>query len=201
MLEKLFRSKALIRVLAIVLFNDGLHLREISRQGGVSPPETKRELGYLQEVGLIKLVKRGNQVVVFSNKECPFFIDLKNLYQKTEGVFSELREALGALEGVKYAFVFGSTARGEDTGRSDVDLLVVGGINEEKLGREIFGIQKKTGREINFILWREKTLVQKTRESNSFLSNIVKKMFWLAGDEIEFKRITEQKVAAKNTAR
>lgn len=198
MLENLLRSKAEVKILGVVLFFEGLHLREISRRAGVSPYEAKRELENLEGLGVLNSEKRGNQLVFHTNEECPFLQDLKNLYRKTEGIFPELKNALVKIKDVQYAFVFGSTAKGAETPRSDIDLMVIGSISEDALGEKVFKIQKKTGREINFILWTPADLEEKMRRRSSFLKNLLKnKRIWLAGDEDEFVRIAEKGLGKK----
>lgn len=193
MLERLLRSKAEVAVLGIVLFTSGLHLREIARRAGIAPSEAKRELDSLASVGLVKKTAKGNLSVFELSKECPFLDDIRNLYIKTEGAIPLLKSGLEKLTGARWAFVYGSFASREIKPTSDVDVLVIGGLDENELDRACFEVQKKTGREINYILWREKDFEKKLEEQRAFLSSVLKaKKIWLAGDENEFKRIVEK---------
>ena len=57
----------------------------------------------------------------------PAFSDLRAAVVKTLGVGDVLREALAPLaREIGLAFVYGSTAAGDDTAASDVDLFIVG---------------------------------------------------------------------------
>ena len=49
MLNLILRSKAEVKVLSVILFQDGLHLREIARQANISPFEARREILILQK--------------------------------------------------------------------------------------------------------------------------------------------------------
>jgi len=82
MLERLFKSGAEVKVLGVILFEDGLHLREIARRSNLSSYETKRELDNLTEIGILNKEKKGNLALFFQNKDCPILKDLKNLYLK-----------------------------------------------------------------------------------------------------------------------
>jgi predicted nucleotidyltransferase len=196
MLEKLIRSKAAVKILGVILFRDGLHLRDIARASTVSPSETKRELDILHSMGLLKKEKRGNQVIFTIDKGCGFFTDLKALYLKTEGVFAELKAGLANRNDVLYAFIYGSVASGLEKPHSDIDLLVVGSIKEEELADLVFRIQKNTGREINYVLWSQITLISKVK--SPFLGNILRnKIIWIAGDEDGFAGIVAQRVGQK----
>lgn len=112
MLERLIRSKAEVKILGVVLFREGLHLRDIARTADVSVSETKRELDILHSIGLLKKEKRGNQIIFTIDKDCGFYQDLKALYQKTEGMFAELKGALSNRNDIAYAFIYGSVASG-----------------------------------------------------------------------------------------
>jgi len=197
MLEKLLRSTAEVKVLGVALFSEGLHLREIARRSGISPYEAKRELWNLLALGVLCSERRGNQLAFRTNKDCPFLQDLKNLYQKTEGVFWGLRDAMNDSE-IGYAFVFGSSARGAERPYSDIDVLVIGDISEEKLADRIFRSQRDSGREINYILWTTNDLKEKISKKSSFLKNIISRdVVWLRGDRDEFIRIAGKRPRKK----
>ena len=193
MLEQLLRSKAEVKILGIVLFEEGLHLRGISRKANVSPFETKKELDNLVSLGVLTSEKKGNMVLFHSNEKCPFLSDLKQLYLKTEGIASELKTDFEKIKNVQFAFIYGSMASGKDMIGSDLDLMVVGSIEEQKLAEYVMKLQKKFKREINFILWTQNEFQKKLTEKSAFVKTLLNgKKIWLAGDEDEFIRITER---------
>lgn len=200
MLEKLIRSKAGVKLLGVVLFTDGLHLRELARKADISSFEAKRELDVLVDLGILIRKKVGNQVFFYTDKNCPFLIDLKNLYQKTEGFIFVLKENLSSLN-IKFAFIFGSTAKGTEKSTSDIDLLIISDENDSDLSKIIFKIQKQLKKEINFILWSEKDFKEKLKSKNTFLDNIIYQKLWITGDEDEFSRIIKEGFGKKNRAR
>jgi hypothetical protein len=192
MLELFFRSGAEVKVLGVVLFSDGLHLREIARQAGVSPYEAKRELDLLVRTGVLIREEKGRQVFFRSDQSCPFLPELKGLYQKTEGIVRELKAFLSG-EGVRYAFIFGSYAGGRQKRHSDIDVLIVGEAAEEGISTGIFGIQKKTGREINFIVWSYAELLKAMHSRSPFLKTVLAgETLWLVGDRDEFGRLAKE---------
>ncbi len=201
MLASLFRSKAEVRVLGVLFSSEGLHLREIARRAGVSPFEAKRELDQLHTLGVFRKEKRGNQLLFFLDSSCPFLPELRSLYLKTEGAARQLKGALAGLPNIRYAFVFGSLARGKERSSSDVDVLVVGNADEEKLAHAVSENQWKSGREINYILWTEQDFRKKLGEKSAFLRSVVKnKKIWLAGNEHEFGRVVAQALGGKSRA-
>lgn len=193
MLEKLLRSSAEVKVLGVVLFEGNLHLREIARRAGVSPFEARRELRILSDSGVLIPEKKGNQLIFRENADCPFLGDLKGLYLKTEGAIPEIKAALGQFPGIEFAFIFGSTASGSHRAASDIDLMVIGTVEEERLSDSLMKIQSKSKKPVNYVLWTGKDLLEKVNKGSSFLKNVVKnRRIWLAGDEDEFIRIAGQ---------
>lgn len=201
MLERLLRSKAEVKVLGVVLFTDNLHLREIARRAGVSPYEAKKELETLVGLGILTKRKNGLQVIFGANKNCPFLHDLKNLYQKTEGNFSRLRQALTHTS-IEYAFVFGSAASGEERPHSDIDVLIIGNMDEKEVADRIFEVQRDSDRAVNFILWSTDDLKEKLSKGSSFLLSVLgKKVVWLVGDAHEFGRAVKERPDKKDRGR
>ncbi|MFA5108239.1 MAG: nucleotidyltransferase domain-containing protein [Candidatus Micrarchaeia archaeon] len=191
MLNLILRSKAEVKVLSVILFQDGLHLREIARQANISPFEARREILILQKAGLLNLTKRGNQTLATINKNCPYLSEIKSLYLKTDGIFAMLKNNLIKILQIRYAIIYGSMARGEENEKSDLDLLIIGTPDEKELAKSISKLQWKTTREINYNLWSEDELAEKV--GSSFLSQIVKeKKVFLIGEESKFSRLAKK---------
>ncbi|MBD3389327.1 helix-turn-helix domain-containing protein [Candidatus Micrarchaeota archaeon] len=197
MLEKLLRSNAEVKILGVVLFADGLHLREIARQAGVSPSEAKRELDTLVSTGVLKTEKKGNLALFHQNESCPFLAELKGLYLKTEGVFAQLREGLSGLKGVEFAFVYGSFARGDERGTSDIDLMVVGKPDTGGIHKRIMKIEGKMGREINYSIYSLREIQRKATLSGFIKELIAGKKVFVVGLENEFERFAETGLSKK----
>lgn len=86
-----------------------------------------RQLMRLAETGLITVSHHGNQKLYQANPDSPVFAELCGLVVKTIGLASPLEKALEPFrEHIQAAFVYGSIAKGSDTARSDVDLMVIG---------------------------------------------------------------------------
>ncbi len=199
MLNLLLRSKAETAVLGVVLFQEGLHLREIARQACISPFEARREVQILEKTGLLQTVRRGNQLLVHLNPICPFSSDLRSLYLKTDGLFAQLKTVLKPLSGLRFALVYGSRARGEERPGSDLDLLLIGSADETELSSILFEFQRKAACEINYNIWTDKDFERKALEDGAFIRSVQKeKKVFLLGDESEFVGACQK---ARNPAR
>jgi predicted nucleotidyltransferase len=85
-----------------------------------------RQLSRLAEAGWVTVLRAGNQKHYQANRACPAFTELHGLVVKTVGLVEPLRQALAPkAKGIRAAFIFGSVARGADTARSDIDLMVI----------------------------------------------------------------------------
>lgn len=190
MLEKLFTSKTRVRILGILISNPGreFHLRELSREVKITPIYVKKELQNLEELNLVLKTKKGNLSLFQINRNSPIFTELKSIFMKTE-YFGELaKKSLKKLK-IDFAFIFGSFAKGIERKESDIDLFVVGDANENDLLQIIQKIEKRTGREINYILWK-KTVLMKRAKKHHLLNEIARNsIIMLIGDENEFRKI------------
>lgn len=188
MLERLFTSKTRINALTLLMFNQekDYHLREIARLIKVSPIYAAKELENLTKVNLVKKLKKGNLTLYSINKECRILSELRQIFIKTDYIGELIKKNLE--NKVRYAFIYGSFAKGEEKERSDIDLFIIGGLSEDELIKIIQNLEKKIDREINYILWNERTFYNRAK-SHHLLKNIKKsKIIMLIGHENEFRR-------------
>ena len=183
----LIKSKIAVSVIGVALFQDGLHLREIARRAGTSSFQAKRELDTLVALGVLGKEKKGNICVYHQRKDSPIFGDLRNLYLKTDGAAGEIGTRLQKVQGISRAFIYGSMAGGTFGERSDVDLMVIGEADDGELSQSMLEAQKRTGREINYILWGEKDYARKVKEKGAFFKSVANgKKIWLMGEKDGF---------------
>ncbi|MHB1868398.1 MAG: nucleotidyltransferase domain-containing protein [Nitrososphaerales archaeon] len=194
-LEMLFRSTALIQILKLLFLNSTLefHVNDISRKIGLSPSTVVKETKTLLGLGLIEKRMQGNLVFYKINKKSLIYDELKRIFMKYELLDEILAGELPAKQ-IKYALIYGSIAKGTEEAKSDVDMLVVGEVNEDALLTSISKAQRKIGREINYILWNEKEFQEKAKQRIPLLKDISKTpIIMIIGDESEFKRSIKQR--------
>jgi predicted nucleotidyltransferase len=140
------------QVLALLLMrpNDSVHVRELARLTGVPAGSLHRELRLLSDAGLLSREPAGNQVRYRANREAPLFPELAAIFRKTLGLADRIAEALAPMtRRVEAAFVFGSVARGEENGASDVDLFVVGDVRFDEVVAAVAPLREILGRQVN----------------------------------------------------
>jgi predicted nucleotidyltransferase len=124
-------SEAHGRVLAaIVLAEDGLHLRAIADRTGLPYSVVQREVDRLERGDLVSSTKVHTARVVSANTQNRLYPELRALLLKAYGPREVLEELLVGEESVAAAYLFGSwAARYEGQwgeGPADIDVLIVG---------------------------------------------------------------------------
>lgn len=190
MLERLFTSKTRVKLLSEILLNSDreYHIRELSRIIDISPIYVQKELKNLYSLGLLTRRTQGNMVLYVLDKHSTISDDLKKIFLKTEGVGNEILKSLDKTK-IQYALIYGSFAKGVETTKSDIDLLVIGDIDEDDLLKSVSKAEGKVGREISYILWTPKEFAQKARQKIPLLLEILKTdVVMIIGEQRELKR-------------
>lgn len=164
------------KVLALLLGapEERWYLRDIARRTGCAVTAVKRELAGLAAAEIIHSAKDGNRVYYQANKECGIFPDLSGLMRKTAGLADVLRSALSVLGGkIELAFVYGSQASGTARAASDIDLLVVGDMDEMLLHRAVGQAEEQLNRTVNYTLMSQAEFRMKAKDKRGFLGRVL----------------------------
>lgn len=166
--QKSFYAKEIIRTLQ-------------SGTGAVS-----RELEKLETSGLVSVERIGNQKHYQANPQSPVYEELRGIIQKTVGLHDPIRQALTPfVSQIHAAFVYGSIAKGTDTSRSDIDLMVIG---EDLVYSDLFhnmqSAESILGRPINPTILTRQEWTQRISEGSSFIEKIRQQpMIFVIGSE------------------
>lgn len=117
------------RVLALIFGHPdrSFYLSEILRQTRSGTGAVQRELARLERAGLVRVERIGNQKHYRADRDSPIYQELHGLVLKTVALAEPLRTSLAPYaDRIKAAFIYGSVAKGVDTARSDIDLMVIG---------------------------------------------------------------------------
>ncbi|MBI3638565.1 nucleotidyltransferase domain-containing protein [Candidatus Wolfebacteria bacterium] len=159
-----------------ILFNNPeqpRYLREIGKIIGKEPGVFQRDINKLTEEGLLESFYQANSRFFKINKKHHLFKELKAIFFKTLGIEGVLKKELKKIKGIKEAFLYGSFAQKKEKNHSDVDIFVIGSMDEDDLADLTNHLEKRFGRDINYILMAEKEFLKKKKEKNSFLSNVL----------------------------
>jgi predicted nucleotidyltransferase len=190
-IDRLFGSKTRVALLSKLLMNAdrSFYIRQLAKEMRLPYSMLYKEEKNLASLGIVDEEKRGKVTLVSVNKKLPYFAELKSLVMKTAGLASVIGAALRKLQGIRYALIYGSFASGEESEASDVDILIVGDVEEERVLKAVGGIEQNTGREINYIVWSDREFVKRARSGHHLLTEMARKpVIMLVGEESEFRR-------------
>lgn len=149
-------------------------VRQLTTLVGEDSTNVSRELARLEKAGILVSATEGKHKYYQANRQSPLFNELHGLIVKTTGVVDVLRLALMPLaEKSASAFVYGSMASGETNSMSDIDLLVVGNIDEMALHRAISQAEKRLGRPVNYTLMSQPEFDKRRSEKGGFLDRVL----------------------------
>ncbi|MCK4224349.1 MAG: nucleotidyltransferase domain-containing protein [candidate division Zixibacteria bacterium] len=169
------------------------YFREVLKLTDTKQGTIQRELKSLTKAGILELETRGNQTYYSVNKSHPIYEELRRIVLKTFGLVDVLKHILFPFrEKIEVATIYGSIASGEETAKSDIDLLVVGKISFDNLSAATSKAEKELKREINPTLYPIKEFKEKIKRKNYFLRSVLKsKMIFLIGNENDLARLAE----------
>lgn len=180
MVNALF-SRTQVRVLGLLFGQPerSFFASEIIERVGMGSGAVQRQLRRLSESGLVRVFRVGRQAHYQADPSSPIFSELCGIMRKTVGLAEPLREALEPLrDDLVLALVFGSVAKGTDTARSDIDLLLVSdGLTLESVYVALSPAEEELGRPVRPTLYTSAEF-ERRRDNNAFLRRV------LAGDVI-----------------
>jgi len=178
-------------VLRLLFADEGreLHLRELTRQCGLSLGTLQTEVEKLRAADLLLTRRDGNRLYFRANAAHPLFTDLRQLVLKTAGLREVLADALRDVPGIELAFVFGSLASGDGKAGSDVDLMVIGDAGLRALAPRLRKAAEELGREINPVTMTAADFAR-DRTKKAFLRDVLEnnKLF-IKGNDHELARL------------
>jgi predicted nucleotidyltransferase len=151
------------------------YLTELAKFLHTSPSSLQRELSSLAASGILQGRREGARVYFKANPGSPIFPDLRNIVEKTVGLLPTVAEALRTLDsGIRCAFVYGSVARGEEHGGSDVDLMVIGSAGLADLSPGLRKAERLLGREVNATCYSPSEFRDKVTAKDHFLATVLR---------------------------
>jgi predicted nucleotidyltransferase len=153
----------------------GFHINELLRLTGLGSASLQRELKKLAEAGLVRSERVGNLRRFQANADSPVHGELVALTRKTLGVEPMLRKALEPLgPKLEAAFLYGSVAKGTDTAKSDVDVMLVGkNLTLNKVLQLLMPLEEQLGRKINPTLLTPAEFKRRLAEHDSFVNRVL----------------------------
>ena len=177
------------------------YMQELGRLIGKKPGVFQKALEALSKEGVLKSEYRANARYFRANEEYPLYAELKSIVKKTSGMIPEIKSVIITMQGIKFAFLYGSYAKGKENSASDIDIFLVGVVDDSKLLKVIENLENRIKREINYRIIPQKELLSLLREKDPFILSIFSdKIIMLKGDEYEFRGIFNTKSRKKSSS-
>ena len=149
----------------------------------------QRELGRLQQSGLVTQTRIGNQKHYQANAKTPIFDELRGIVSKMLGPAEILREALSPVaDSLPLALLYGSVASRRDTALSDIDVLLVSDtLALEQVYERLAPAEKRLGRPVSPTLYTSAEFRRRLAQRNPFLVKLLAgECVTLLGDKDDF---------------
>jgi predicted nucleotidyltransferase len=172
--------------------DETFYLNEIVRLAGIGKGTVSRELDKMQKADLISTFRVGNQNHYQANKDCPIYEELAGIVRKTFGIGDVIKQAMLEYEDeIDYAFVYGSISKGEETTKSDIDLMIVAeSIEYADVMNALSDAEKLLARPINPSIYNAKQIKDKLKSKSSFITRIFEQdKIWIKESQDDIKGI------------
>jgi len=192
-MKPLTKNRAELLKLFFTNPDQAFYMQEIGRILGKKPGTFQRTLNNLVSEGTLESEYRANARYFKVNKNYPLFEELKGIVFKTVGVSGSLKDVLERVGNVEFAFIYGSFAKAKENYMSDIDLITIGDLDEDRLIGELDKLEEQLQREINYKLYTLKEFRKEVEGRIPFLVEILRdKKVMVIGDETELQKISEE---------
>jgi len=189
-MRELTKNRAELLRLFLTNPEQSFYIQEIGRILGKKPGIFQRTLNNMEKEGILASEYKANARYFKANKEYPLYKELKSIVFKTVGVVGSIGDFLKKVGNVNYAFIYGSYAKAKENYLSDVDLIIIGKPDEDKLIKEVDRLEEQLKREINYKLYTINDFKIEIKQKEPFILEILRdKKIMIIGEEDELRKI------------
>ncbi|MDE0526475.1 MAG: nucleotidyltransferase domain-containing protein [Thaumarchaeota archaeon] len=120
--------------------------------------------------------------------------ELRRIFLKTEGLGAQLLAGIGKKERkkIRFALIYGSLAKGVGVASSDIDLLVIGSVDEDAVLKSVMRTERETGRQVILVLWTENEFLEKAGLGTPLVRELAEiPVIMIVGGSDEFRRFVK----------
>jgi hypothetical protein len=198
MLEKLFGSRARVKILKLFLLNpaDKFYIRQLARDLKLQLNSVRRELENLENFGILTSVIKddeadeakksaagGQEKKYFrANPDFVLFDEIKALMVKAQILYE--KDFVRKLQGMGKVKLLVLTGLFVNNPNTLIDILLVGKINKVKLIKLIKELETELGKEINFTVFEPKEFKYRRDITDIFLYGVLEGRKMVIIDEV-----------------
>ena len=169
MLKHLFTSKARVKLLTIFLLkpDDEYFVRELTRALDEQINSVRRELDNLKKLGLLKSRAKNRKKFFMVNKNFVLFNELRSIIIKATNSSENLIKNITKMGDVDFLLISGAFLQRETA----VDLLVVGKVDKENLGKFLDTLE--TAEPIKFSVLTTEDFLYRIKCRDQFILDLI----------------------------
>lgn len=189
LLEDLIISRVRVKMLQLFLGSPGtiFHVRDIVRRVDEEINAVRRELGHMEESGMVTKEQRANRLFYTFRKDYPLYFELMELVAKTSGIGFDILKNKAKLGKTKFVMLSGRYIRRlHRKSGNEIDLLVVGTVVLPELAQLAKAEEVRREREFNYTVMTEEEFTFRKRRRDPFVLAILEgPRVMIVGDEEE----------------
>lgn len=167
----IFENTILGKILIFFYKNsyDEVYLRELSKRLKLNVFSVKTYADELVKEGLLLETRKGKERYLKASNNLTFkYLKIAyNLHKfLSSGIIDYIKEKVPLLTSI---VIYGSVARGEDSEKSDLDLLIIG----QKVRLDLRKFEEKLGREIIPLFFKWSEWKKQARKNKGFYQNVI----------------------------
>jgi predicted nucleotidyltransferase len=192
-MRELTKNRAALLKLFLTNPEQSFYMQEIGRILGKKPGNFQRTINNMAKEGILTSEYKANARYFKANKNYPLYKELKSIVFKTVGVVGSLKEILKKIGNVNFSFIYGSYARAKEGYLSDIDLIIIGKPDEDRLIKELDRLEKVLKREVNYKAYTPQGFKKEIKEKEPFILEVLKdKKIMLIGEENGLRKISKR---------
>ena len=146
------------------------HLREIAAKAGVSTTAATRTTKELASEGIINAGKRGIYKIFSADRESESYRQLKLYFTMSRILESGLLDFLEEFSmHPETIILFGSSAKGLDTEKSDIDIFILSPVSQET---DLERFEKILGKSVQILVMSRKEFESAKKKNPEIINNI-----------------------------
>jgi len=152
MIQTLITSKTRVKLLLKFFLNSDTksYLRNLESEFGESTNAIRLELNKFEKAGMLQSELEGNKKLYKANTSHPLFKDINNIVFKYVGLDWIVEHIVSKLGNLESVFLSGTFAKGIDS--KQIDLVIIGKVDEDYLKELCEKIGKKINRKIDYTI-------------------------------------------------
>ena len=182
------RGKVLEQLLEL---DESVSRRELAAMLGIASGNASAVIQELIDSGLVIENRQGRSSMVKINRLLLSIEFLVQIQRTKEVLIQRLKTRFLKIESISHAWLFGSVARGNSHGKSDIDLLIISkNLDDPALHQKLSAldadVRNWTGNEIQFVEHTPDTWKQVASSQNRLVQQIQKDGVCLKGPPLNF---------------